>query len=292
MNTVKIFILVFLQAFVTVHLKAQNHATCTSGHYNIEVTTEKTTHLSFPQRILSVDLGAEYIIAQKADGADNILRIKAAEVDFPDETNFSVICADGSFYMFNVIYSKEPSCLYYEMNEMRATNGEIPTNHFEIATSELRGESPTVADMISKSILLRDRRQIKHIGIREQRVECLLKGIYSYNSKMYFHISITNRSGIAYTIENLTFKVSDRKVLKKTVSQDLYMKPVRVHNQATIIPARKTCSQVFVFDKFTLAPDKVMWMEIFEAGGGRNLKVKLRAEDLLLAKEISKIEVK
>lgn len=292
MNTTKIFILVFLQAFVTAHLVAQNSSSCTSGRYNIEVTTEKTTHLSFSQRILSVDLGADYIIAQKADGADNILRIKAAEVDFPDETNFSVICADGSFYMFNVIYRKEPSCLFYEMNEMRATNGEMPTNRYEVATSEFRGESPLVADMICKSILLRDRRRIKHVGIREQRVECLLKGIYSHNSKMYFHISITNRSGIAYTIENVTFKISDRKVLKKTVSQDLYMKPVRIHNLMTVVPARETCSQVFVFDKYTLAPDKLIWIEIYEQAGGRNLKVKLRAEDLLLAKEISEIEVK
>lgn len=58
-----------------------------------------------------VDLGSFDIIADKATGAENVVRIKAAVKGFEGETNFSVITADGCFYSFNVVYKDEPAQL-------------------------------------------------------------------------------------------------------------------------------------------------------------------------------------
>ena len=44
-------------------------------------------------------MGSTDIIAGKADGVENVVRVKAAVRDFPGETNFSVITGDGSFHM-------------------------------------------------------------------------------------------------------------------------------------------------------------------------------------------------
>ena len=63
--------------------------------YEMQVTYNKTSHLIFPSAIRYVDLGSEYLIAGKADDAENVLRIKASVKDFTDETNFSVITEDG-----------------------------------------------------------------------------------------------------------------------------------------------------------------------------------------------------
>lgn len=46
--------------------------------HGIEVTFDKTVHLIFPSPIVYVDLGSANIVAGKADGVDNILRVKAA----------------------------------------------------------------------------------------------------------------------------------------------------------------------------------------------------------------------
>ncbi|MCE8577518.1 DUF4138 domain-containing protein, partial [Bacteroides fragilis] len=55
------------------------------------------------------------LIAGKADGAENVIRVKATVRNFPNETNMSVITEDGSFYTFNVKYAAEPLLLNVEM---------------------------------------------------------------------------------------------------------------------------------------------------------------------------------
>lgn len=84
--------------------------------HSIEVSFTKTVHILFPSAVRYIDLGSTDIIAGKAAGAENVVRVKAAVRDFEDETNFSVITADGAFYSFNTIYSNNPSQLSIEMD--------------------------------------------------------------------------------------------------------------------------------------------------------------------------------
>ena len=46
--------------------------------HRIEVTFSKTVHILFPSEVKYVDLGSYDIIADKATGAENVVRIKAA----------------------------------------------------------------------------------------------------------------------------------------------------------------------------------------------------------------------
>jgi len=84
--------------------------------YRMEVTYDKTSHLIFPTAIRYVDLGSEYLIAGKAEDAENVLRVKASVRDFEPETNFSVITNDGRFYSFNVYYSSYPEAMSYDLD--------------------------------------------------------------------------------------------------------------------------------------------------------------------------------
>ena len=61
--------------------------------HGVQVTFAKTVHIIFPSAVRYVDLGSNWIIAGKADGAENVIRVKATTAGFPGETNFSVICA-------------------------------------------------------------------------------------------------------------------------------------------------------------------------------------------------------
>ncbi|MCQ4775922.1 DUF4138 domain-containing protein, partial [Lacrimispora saccharolytica] len=85
---------------------------------------QKTVHILFPSEVKYVDLGSFDIIADKATGAENVIRIKAAVKGFEGETNFSVITADGCFYSFNVVYKDEPAWLSIEMEDWLRDNPE------------------------------------------------------------------------------------------------------------------------------------------------------------------------
>ena len=66
-------------------LQEQNYI----GSYRMTVGFQKTTHLIFPYAVSYVDLGNGGIIADKARGAENIVKVKASQQGFP-ETNMTV----------------------------------------------------------------------------------------------------------------------------------------------------------------------------------------------------------
>ena len=79
--------------------------------HGLEITYDKTVHVIFPAPVKYVDLGSTNLIAGKADGAENVIRVKATTRNFREETNMSVITEDGNFYTFNVKYADEPLLL-------------------------------------------------------------------------------------------------------------------------------------------------------------------------------------
>ena len=93
--------------------------------YGLEVTYDKTTHIIFPAAVRYVDLGSPNLIAGKADGSENVIRVKATVKNFRDETNMSVITESGSFYTFNVKYSDEPLLLNIEMKDFIHDGSEV-----------------------------------------------------------------------------------------------------------------------------------------------------------------------
>ncbi len=47
------------------------------------MTYDKTVHVIFPSEVRYVDLGSPDLIAGKADGAENVIRVKATVRNFP-----------------------------------------------------------------------------------------------------------------------------------------------------------------------------------------------------------------
>ena len=77
----------------------------------IEVGFNKTVHILFPSPVTYIDIGSMDIIAGKAAGAENVVRVKAAVRDFPKETNLTVITEDGGYYSFDARYAENPQAL-------------------------------------------------------------------------------------------------------------------------------------------------------------------------------------
>lgn len=261
--------------------------------YGLDVTYEKTVHLIFPAQIRYVDLGSSNLIAGKAEDADNVLRVKAAVRDFETETNLSVICDDGSFYAFNVKYAEEPEQLNIEMQDFLHSGGmNLPSNKADIYFKELGSQSPVLVKLIMKTIWQNDRREIKHIGSKKFGVQFLLRGLYSHNGLLYFHLQTKNQSQMPYNIDFITFKVVDKKVAKRTAVQEQVLQPLRTYNNATQIGGLQTKRSVFALEQFTLPDDKVLEVTLFERNGGRHQTFVVENEDIIRAKNIDNLKLK
>ena len=131
--------------------------------YRIGVPFSKTVHVLFPAEVRYVDLGSTDIIAGKADGVENVVRVKAAVRDFPGETNFSVITGDGSFYSFLVSYEEEPEALNINMDSRFPTGPS--TGGSAVRVTELGEEDPSVIASLMYTVHRLDRRDDEAFGI-------------------------------------------------------------------------------------------------------------------------------
>jgi len=261
--------------------------------YALEVTFDKTVHIIFPAAIRYVDLGSPDLLAAKADGTENVLRVKAARRNFSRESNLSVITDDGSYYSFNVKYADEPVKLSVEMADFIRNNKTVdhPDNTTSVLLTDLGNESPLLVNLIMQSIYKNDRREIKHIGCKRFGIQYMLKGIYSHNNLLYFHIQLKNSSNVPFNVDYISFCIVDKKVAKRTATQKQSIAPLRAYNQIMVIDGRKTERTVFTLPRFTLPEGKQLLVELNEKDGGRHQSFTLGNDDLLRAKGISKLRV-
>ncbi len=259
----------------------------------LEVCYDKTTHIIFPAEITYVDLGNENLVAGLADGAKNVLRVKSAFKSFKQETNLSVITEDGSYYSFNVKFAKEPLLLSIEMTDFLHDGESVnrPNNAQEIYLERLGSESPMLVKLIMKSIHKQNKREIKHIGSKRFGVQFLLKSIYANNGLLYFHTELKNTSNIPFDIDFVSFKVVDKKVIKRTAMQEQVLEPLRAQNYVVVVPAKSSERTVFALEKFTIPDDKQLVIEIAEKDGGRHQSFVVENEDIVRANVIDELSI-
>jgi conjugative transposon TraN protein len=262
--------------------------------HKVEVTFSKTVHILFPSEVKYVDLGSFDIIADKATGAENVVRIKAAVKGFEGETNFSVITADGCFYSYNVVYADEPTQLSIEMEDWLNRNpmGGAVNDRMFVKLKELGGETPLVVNRIMYTLYKKNKRDIKHIGSKKYGIQALLKGVYINNNLLYLHTVLRNYSDVSFDIDYVRFKVIDKKVAKRTAMQENNIEPVRTFNRLSTIDGKATVRNVFVLPKLTLPDDKVLVVEFYEKGGARHQSFRIENTDLVAAKTINELHLK
>ena len=246
--------------------------------HGVQVTFAKTVHIIFPSAVRYVDLGSNWIIAE----------------GFPGETNFSVICEDGSFYSFNARYAHEPEMLNIEMKDFLENGNTTDFSHtrMNLHFRELAGESPLLVKLIMQSIYKEDRREIRHLGCKRFGVQFLLKSVHSHNGLFYFHTETRNRSNVAFRTDFIRFKVVDKKVPKRTAIQERVIDPVRSYNEVLVTEGKSDVRTVYAVPQFTIPDDKLLVIELFEKDGGRHQTIRVENADLVAAKQINELKIK
>lgn len=271
--------------FCNIKLSAQNYNYIQST--GIDVTYDKTLHILFPSEITYVDLGSNDIIAKKADGSENVLRVKAAVKNF-NPTNLSVITSDGIFYPFNVFYTDTPSQLNIEMldilRDKQFYNHKIP-----VYFSTMGDTSPKMVNDIMTSIYNESNKTARNITSNKFKINYQLTDIYIHDHLIFLKTELRNLSNLPLDIDFIKIKVVDKKVAKRTVIQENILSEVQSYNEVkTIYPG--TCEKtIFVINKITIPDDKLLVIELFEKNGSRNQQLIIKNKDLLNARSIKSL---
>lgn len=259
----------------------------------IEVGFTKTVHILFPAPVTYIDIGSMAIIAGKADGAENVVRVKAAVRDFAEETNLTVITEDGGFYTFDAQYAENPSMSTIEIAAAESPAAQ-PASASEPARAdegrvllrEVGRERPATIKRVLSDIYRQNRADVRGIHTRKYGVEVEVRGIYVHNDVIYLHVQIANNTNISFEVDYRRFVVADRKAAKRTAQQQRIIEPLRVCNDPSIVRGHQRQRIVFALPKLTLEEDKILLLEITEKDGARHQYLEISSKELLGAKAL------
>lgn len=194
----------------------------------------------------------------------------------------------------HVKYADEPLLLNVEMCDFihDGESANRPNNAMEIYLTELDNESPRLVRLIMKSVHENDKRRIRHIGSKRFGVQFLLKGMYTHSDLLYFHTQVKNTSHVPFDVDFITFKIVDKKVVKRTAMQEQVIYPLRAYNYVTRVNGRDSECTVFALPKFTIPDDKKLVVEMFEKQGGRHQCFEVVNEDLVRAETVNELKVR
>ena len=253
------------------------------GSYRMTVGFQKTTHLIFPYAVSYVDLGNGGIIADKARGAENIVKVKASQQGFP-ETNMTVVTTDGRLYSFLVNYDANPRVLNYNL-----ASTDVSTSSAVVPLAHLSNMGVTQSDLEEYSRLVLEKRKGPHVQERKDDITLALQGLYTQDDVFFFPLHLANSSNIGYDVDFIKFYIRDKKVAKRTAIQEAEVMPVFVYNASqSTIPGPGNIDQVYALRKFTIPDDKNLVVEMFEKGGGRQLSFVVTNADILKARKLRK----
>lgn len=244
--------------------------------YHLGITYFKTSNLVFPYAIVSVDRGSKDVLVQQAKGVENILHVKAGKEDF-EETNLTVITADGHLYSYILHYVDSPSPLNIQFTTQKFKDPEA------LFSAEFANEDELKANA---ERIVGEKRTIRGIKNKKYGMELKLNGLFIRYKVMYFQIKLENSSNINYDIGQLRFFISDQKKSKRTASQELEVKPLYVHQDTTTVVGRKEHAFVVALPKFTIPDKKHLIIQVMEKDGGRHLELKVNNRAIVRSKTI------
>ena len=261
----------------------------------IEAGFTKTVHILFPSPVTYIDIGSMDIIAGKADGAENVVRVKAAVRNFAAETNLTVITEDGGFFTFDVHYAENPVVSTLNLTEPQTEGVKkpaaagypqptAPASEGRVLLREVGREKPATIKRMLSDIYRQNRTDVKGIRTKKYGIGAEVQGIYVFNDVIYIHTCISNDTNISFEVDARRFIVADRKLAKRTAQQQSTLEILRVCNDPAVVRGHQRQRTVFALPKLTIPDDKVLLLEIVEKNGARHQTVEIPAEELLEAK--------
>jgi len=242
--------------------------------YVLPITFYKTTNLVFPYAIKSVDRGSKDILAQKAKGVENILQVKAGKRAF-DQSNLTVITADGTLYSYILNYTDSPGVLNIRFANITTVHPEAFFSNVSINEAQLQADADSVAAAKETVHGIKD----KSYGMKMK-----LSGLYSKDDVLFCRITLQNRSNINYGIDQLRFYIRDRERSKRTATQELEIIPLYLKGDTSVIIGKTEKIFVYALAKFTIPDKKYLAIELMEKSGGRHLKLNIQNRTIVRAK--------
>ncbi len=251
-----------------------------SANEKILVNHEVTTHIVMPENIKLVDISTTKIIGNQC--ADNIVRIKPfMESDSIRSDGYKEDELLGTVTLIGERHIAQYDIVYTESPRYAASIYHVSYQHAE---SYINPEvSMPMSEMARYAwAVYGSNRKYNQVVSKMHGMKAVVNNIYSIGDYFFIDYSLENKTKIAYDIEELRVKLTDKKEAKATNSQTIELTPVFSLNYAKKF--KKHYRNVLVLPKLTFPDEKVLRLEISENQiSGRLITLAIEYEDILHA---------
>ncbi|MBO4532021.1 MAG: conjugative transposon protein TraN [Paludibacteraceae bacterium] len=232
------------------------------------INKDVSTHFIALEEISYVDISNNKIVGDIPIG--NVLRLKPIE---EGANGIVTIVTESYFVQYMLVYTDELDKVYTRHN---------------IQYSELRSlmdpeKVLTKADMYDYAgKMFVQKKRYYDVSTVSKRLKVTLNNIYTVDKYFFIDLSLKNRSNIQFDIDQIRFKVEDKRMTKATNLQSVEIKPIITYLDDNSF--KKNYRNIFVFEKFTFPEDKVFSIEISEKQiSGRTILLRISYADVLRA---------
>ena len=129
--------------------------------------------------------------------------------------------------------------------------------------------------------------RFRNVGAKRHHMDIRLNNIYSAGEYFFIDFSVENRTNIRFDIDQIRFKVEDKRQPRATNNQSVELSPAMILESGTSF--LHGYRNVVVLRKLTFPNDKVLTIELSEKQiSGRTITLSIDYEDVLHADSFSR----
>jgi conjugative transposon TraN protein len=244
----------------------------------INISAQADIHFLSPEPIQYADISSHRIIGDMP--IKNVLRIKLVPDSLRhlqnDCTSLGVITIVGESFIaqYRLVFANSPG---------QQIPSSVAIQPDQCRPLDFPGITLTTPDMKTYAMDILHRNEKSNIRkAKAYGLTAYLNHVYTVGDHVFFDVIFQNKTNLPYDIDELRFKIEDKKITKATNVQSLEIKPEwQLYPQASF---KRVYHNIYVFKKVTFPDNKVLNVELSEKQvSGRTLTLQIKYGDLLKA---------
>lgn len=239
----------------------------------LTVNENVTTVITASEPIRLVDISTDKVVGDKP--IENTIRVKPKEGGHEDGTVLAIVT------VVTERYRSQYALIYTTRLEEAVSDKEVQLNE--------RNAFHNPAVSMSTEDMVRYARRIwnspakyRNIKTNKHRMTMRLNNVYTVGEYFFIDFSVENKTNLRFDIDELRFKLCDKKQQKATTVQEIDLQPTLLLDKAQHF--KRGYRNVVVLKKMTFPNDKVLTIELSEKQiSGRTISMTIDYEDVLAA---------
>ena len=273
----KQMLIIFFLLFAGFRLSAQVTAAIqVSDLPSIVINREVSLHIISPEPIRYADISTNSIAGDFP--VDNILRLKilpdsASRLNnFSNNTPIVTIVGESFIAQYRLVYL--PGTAVSSLVNI------LPEHIRPLDVAAISLTSPELR--VHALSMLKNRSSHRIRKSDEYGISVALNQVYTIGDQVFLDITYRNETNLAYDIDEMRFKIEDKKINKATNVQSIEIKPV--WQLYPLTGFKKTYRNIYVLKKVTFPENKILNVELTEKQiSGRAITLQIKYKDILKA---------